>query len=394
MSLPVLLTSDMMGSPNLTVANGSITALLTACLVNGFNTQSVVSATASGGVVTFNFASAPGFSALDTVVVAGASNSTVNGKFRVQSAASNQVLVATPGVPDGAVGGTITLKFSPLGWTRPYSGTGVAAYRMGGSATHKRYLRVYDNTITSTSRFYARGYEVMTAISTGTGLFPTTAQVASNGLDFGAPVDQTANPTVPRPWIIVGTPRFFYLMLAYGEPSWILANQTKPPLTEFTVGQCTLFHFGELDRITKPADVYAQIIQNAIAAGPAYIARKSTGAGGSEVGCYYACLYAQGGFAPSMNGKYPSEADGGIRFADAPAVVETSSGFNVHRGYVPGIVQPFEGPLTYFNGIPAPYVGTILSNVTGVTGRVMLAGNSVVPTGDFGILLDEDWGDA
>jgi hypothetical protein len=203
MSLPVLLHSGMTGAPSMTPANGTINALLNACLVNGFNTQSVSSATCTSGVVAFNFPSAPGFSTSDTVTIAGASNTTVNGQFRVQSAASNQVLVATPGVPDGAVGGTITLKFSPLGWTRPYSGTNLGAYRQGGSASHKRYLRVYDGSTTADSSYYVRAYEAMTAISTGTGPFPTTAQSAGNGVaQFGA---QAA----VQSWCIVGTPALF-----------------------------------------------------------------------------------------------------------------------------------------------------------------------------------------
>ena len=119
MSLPVLLHSGLSGAPSLSfAANGSLNALLLATLVNGFNTQAVSSATAAGGVVTFNFATAPGFPAKYTVVIEGATNASVNGTFRVQSSASNQVLVAIPGVPDGAVGGTMTMKFAPLGWTR------------------------------------------------------------------------------------------------------------------------------------------------------------------------------------------------------------------------------------------------------------------------------------
>lgn len=393
MSLPVYLHSDMVGAPSLTPTNGSINALLNACLVNGFNVQSVVSATASGGVVTFNFASNPGFSALDTVTIAGATDTSINGQKRVQSAASNQVLVAVPGVPDGAVGGTITLKFSPLGWTRPYSGTNLGAYRQGGSATHKRFLRVYDGALTSAGgyEFQVRGYENMTAISTGTGAFPTTAQIAGNGISHFGPYDTTnESPNLQhRAWVIVGTPRFFALFMERDRiMSPTTSGHVRTPLSAFAHSTCYPIWFGELGNIMKPVDTFA-----CICAGPAqfgsttYVPRTVAGSGTSAT-VTYASGASSGGISAGLN--YPSAADNGIHFTNSVYLYDAVAPYGF-RGTIPGLLAPAEGPFSA-SANPVP-VGTILQNINGVTGRVLLTAHSAQGYSDSGWLLDEDWGD-
>lgn len=364
MTLPVYLHSGMQGAPTLSLTNGSANSVLNACLVNGFNTQSVVSATASGGVVTFNFASGPGFSALDTVTVAGATNATVNGSRRVQSSSGNQVLVAIPGVPDGAVGGTITMKFSPLGWTRPYSGTGVAAYRQGGSATHKRFLRVFDNTMTSATRWYARGYGNMTAVSTGTDPFPDLTTVPGNGGEFYSPFG-TGN----KYWWVIGTPRAFYFVYQF---------QQETPTENDTL----IFCFGDLSRIAKAGDTYAQVIPNT-AGFPdqsLWVCRSHSGVSNTtrQLTLHGFAGNTTGGLLP-----YPDPASGGVTLLDAPFVYESQSGPAL-RGHLPGM-------LCSINAVPST---TFLSNVSGVTGRLAffkdVYGGS---QGIFALLLDEDWGD-
>jgi hypothetical protein len=376
MSLPVLLHSGMTGAPSMTPANGTINALLNACLVNGFNTQSVSSATCTSGVVAFNFPSAPGFSTSDTVTIAGASNTTVNGQFRVQSAASNQVLVATPGVPDGAVGGTITLKFSPLGWTRPYSGTNLGAYRQGGSASHKRYLRVYDGSTTADSSYYVRAYEAMTAISTGTGPFPTTAQSAGNGVaQFGA---QAA----VQSWCIVGTPRFFYLFIGYGVDA-------TGALTALPKGSTASFFFGEPADVQKAADVYACALPGSAYAwgSSAYMSRSYLGTGTSTMSV--SVVGPGAASATSLSAPYPDPGSGHLLVLGPAILLDTSSSTSV-RGFLPGFLCMANSPI----GAGPAFPGDKVSDVTGVTGRLMFVNwYGASSNGDAALLLDEDWGD-
>lgn len=390
MSLPIVLTSDMTGSPNLTPTNGSVNALLNACLVNGFNTQSVTSATASGGVVTFNFASAPGFSALDTVTIAGASNATVNGQKRVQSAASNQVLVAIPGVPDGAVGGTITLKFSPLGWTRAFSGTNLGTYRQGGASSTKRFLRVSDGAAgASPWAYYTRGYENMTDISTGTGAFPTTVQVTGNGLDHYAAQDATGGLAANlqhRAWVLIGTPRFFVLYCEYGRAMY--AGDTKNPVANAAWSSFYSMYFGDPANIPKPADTFACLLST-YTQNVAYAPRGVAGTGTART------VYA--GMGSSQNEwnyglRYPSLADGGIHFNGTIICYDNAAPYGL-RGTIPGTIVPLEGPTA--SGSTSPPFAHTLTNIPGVPGRIMLLGAAAMGANNVvGWLLDEDWGDA
>lgn len=390
MSLPVLLSSDMLGSPNLTPTNGSLNALLNACLVNGFNTQSVVSATASGGVVTFNFASGPGFTALSTVSIAGSTGAVADGQFRVQSAASNQVLVAIPGVPDGAVGGTITMKFSPLGWTRPFSGTGIGCYRQGGSSATKRFLRVYDNNVVAAGYVGAiRGYENMTAVSTGTGAFPTTGQVAGNGDVIQLPYDGTLDLPAQqyRSWVVIGTPRFFKVYVEAGR-SMSGSTDVKNTVAATPSGNVGAFAFGELVNITKPADAFAHICWGSSQQNP-FTARAHTGAG-SAIQVRTNGSAATGAGYLSLGVTYPSAPDGGLHCL-GPVTVSENDTTGYLRGTLPGILTLFESPFS--NSASPPAFGTELTGIAGVAGRLKLLRNAYMSYGDTAWLLDEDWGD-
>lgn len=369
MSLPVLLKSTMAGAPQMTGSNGTVNAVLNACLVNGFNVQSVTSATAIGGLVTFNFPSAPGFGALDTVTVAGADNSAVNGQKRVQSAGSNQVLINMPGVPDGAVSGTITLKFSPLGWTRPYSGSNLGVYRQGGSSSTKRYLRCSDAAVASTSYVDYRGYEAMTAVSAGTGPFPTSAQ-APSAVQIYYPASGSTNA-----WMLLGTPRAFVLVISSSAGSLDAA--------------CRVFFFGDAARAAKPGDTYTAMIVagEGWPTSGVYMPRAHTGSPGAISAAMWSIA---GPNVVSIGAAYPCVASGGLNLADAPAVVEQAS--LVLRGFIPGMLATVQSPV-HNGGASALMPGDILSNITGVVGRVVIVAAAVGSPSDCVFLLDEDWGD-
>jgi hypothetical protein len=358
--------------------NGSVNAALFALLVNGFNTQSVSSATASGGVATFNFATAPGFGELDTVAIEGASNSAVNGKWRVLSAASNQVLVSIPGLADGALGGTILMKFAPLGWTRPFDEPGVGAYRMGGSASHKRFVRVYDNTLSSASAWYHRCYEDMTAISTGTNPYPTTTERVGNGqicYIFGS-----ANAS---PWFIVGTPRFIY----FGVDAQGALFPEVPP--RYISGKTPSPHsliFGELDRIQKVGDTYAQVVCAPTSA-VGYMARAANGVNNSRPTMEVLGAGVTGTFS-GLNA-HPDPVSGNLLLEDAARVDQTISSQRGVRGYFPGMLTSPGASMRV-----APYTNNwctkIFTGFSGVMGRVI---GLNIPSDEYFLRLDEDWGD-
>lgn len=99
------------------------------------------------------------------------------------------------------------------GWTKPYTGTNQAVFR-GPSGTNQRYLNVIDDGATTAGAAnYARvyGMEAATAQNTGTGLFPTTVQIASPGLYV---VKSTTADATARPWFCYANGKMFYLFIA------------------------------------------------------------------------------------------------------------------------------------------------------------------------------------
>lgn len=382
MSLPILLTSSMVGAPQLTATNGSINAILFACLVNGFGSQSVSSATASGGVVNFTLPSTPNFAAKNTVTISGATNGSVNGSFRVSVVTGNVVSVPISGIADGAITGSITMKFSPLGWTRPYSGTGIGCYKQGGTQSHKRFVRIYDNTLeASASRFYMRAYENMTSVSAGTGPFPDLTEIADNGGDVIAPYN-SGN----FPWLIIGTPRQYYFFNGYSSDYSASSPPEWPTLNPWTdIGAS---FFGDLDRIQKPADIYAQVISKSYNF-PSEISasRDYAGNAGSRP-----TVSMVSPFQTPMGGSltFPSPASGNVLISDAPYIRENSNGSNIIRGFMPGVLCPAEALMdgtTYG-------MGSILTNVSNISGRLMLVCGYSKSGGEFLMKLDEDWGDS
>lgn len=96
---------------------------------------------------------------------------------------------------------------SAAGWTKAYSGTNLAAYRMSTAGSSSGcYLRV-DDTNAREGRIV--GYKTMSDVNTGTGLFPTSVQQTG-----GYYVKKsTSADSVARPWVLISDERFFYLFI-------------------------------------------------------------------------------------------------------------------------------------------------------------------------------------
>lgn len=87
------------------------------------------------------------------------------------------------------------------GWTKVYSGTNLAVYKQG-TGSNAMYVRV-DDLAGSIARI--RGYETMSDVNTGTGPFPTDAQVSGGGYIYKH--DATAG---TRKWIVAATAKAFW----------------------------------------------------------------------------------------------------------------------------------------------------------------------------------------
>ena len=126
------------------------------------------------------------------------------------------------------------------GWTKPYTGTNAASFRQGSG--NQAYLEVNDNGPGAGTAKEARatGYEAMTASATGTGQFPTTAQMATN---LFIRKSTTADAT-GRAWVLIADDRTFYLFILTGD----------------VAGQYYAFSFGEVYSYVSGTDNYRSMI--------------------------------------------------------------------------------------------------------------------------------------
>ena len=196
--------SAMSGAPVLSGAAGTLLAVLDACLVTGFGLKAADGITVSGGVATITFSSAHAFEQDAIMQVDGATPAGLNGEKRIISSTTYTASFAAPGVADGAATGTISAKLAPAGWEKAFSGTNVAAYRSLDVTGTRMYLRV-DDTGTTNARVV--GYEAMTDVNTGTGPFPSPAQISGGGW-WPKAADSSAT---ARAWTLVADSRGFYL---------------------------------------------------------------------------------------------------------------------------------------------------------------------------------------
>ena len=347
---PIYIHSGMAGAPQYANANDNINGILEACLINGFNSKTATSASASGGVLTLNFGADPGFEALQTVEVAVSSVALVNGQHRVIANTNNQVTIAIPGLPDGVVGSSgagITIKQAGAGWSKPFSASTKAVFRP--PAGNRRYLRLV-NAINANVQ--ARGYEDMTDVDTGTGPFPTVAQVATPDVlqnnSFAAAVNSA--------WFLIATSKGFYFAVGNAVAA------------TYCVGVLT---FGDMAGVTVAGDAYSSVCSGL--SGTLYMARNYAGAVGA--------ISVTARHTDGASQTWPSVVADGTQFLPYVPVVEGTG--NVLRGVMPNAYKAYPQ-------LPASRFLDIYSNVTGTASRmkpVASFANAVMP---YCIAVDDE----
>lgn len=239
------------------------------------------------------------------------------------------------------------------GWTKPYTGTNTAVFRMGTSGNTGFYLDVLDNGPGGGGAREARmrGYEAMTAVSTGTNPFPTVAQAASGVF---CRKSTTADSTA-RAWYAIADSSFFALFVDTGDytaPAYSLA---------FSFGDFYSYKSGDLyncaiigrssensgaDSADNVALLYASGTSNILTSNAAghYVARTWTGTGASIQFCKHSSALAVGPNnstarapcgSPSSCITYPNGPDGALELA--PIYIGHSSAV---RGYLKGLWAP------------------------------------------------------
>lgn len=196
MTVRLFMSTDV-GAPTLNGVAGSFISLLTACLVNGYGDQTPTTITRVGSVATINKAG-HGYLKHNRITMSGWNQVEYNGGFRVESVIDvNNFTINVTGTPaTPGTGTTPSMRKSAAGWTAPYTGANLAAFKQPAALLNPVYYRVDDTTTTYAQ---VRGYEAMSAITTGTGEFPT---VASRAVSTTFPKSTTAD-AVARPWVIL-----------------------------------------------------------------------------------------------------------------------------------------------------------------------------------------------
>ncbi|USE82021.1 hypothetical protein [Acinetobacter tibetensis] len=241
---PKLYVHTNSNAPQLTNNFGCMIDVLDACLVNGFGAQSVSTLTTSGTTVTATFGAAHNFMQYQVIKIAGANQAEFNGEHRIISVPNANTitfqLTSEPSVSTAT--GAMTCSLPPLGWSKPFSAAGKAAYRSNNILLPSRpYLRVVDEldpAYTSTYAKYAKVgiVEDMTDIDTMLGVQAPYDSAAPNknwvGTGSGTTVingwakwyyagatanfysDSQAVPAGNRNWFLVGNSDYFYILPA------------------------------------------------------------------------------------------------------------------------------------------------------------------------------------
>lgn len=322
------------GAGSLTGQVGSGIAVLDQVLVNGYNEHtSGVSITRSGTTATVSKTS-HGYRDGQIVNIRDAVESDYNGNFRITYVDANTFTYTVANSPSTPATGTIKTKVAPLGWTKPYSGTNVAVYR-APAGTNQMYWRVDD---TNGQELRIRGYETMSDANTGTGPFPTVAQIANSCYLYKSSVSTST----ARDWFVFSDGRIVYFLSLYSGSS--------------STGCCG-FIFGE-PRSNKSGDAYHAVTMGSTGTSSSalqsptgfapntaqsghYVCRPQTQVGSSaavyktlDLGLAYTSSSASS--FGSYGLAYPHGPDGGMYLSSIRLMESTS----VYRALMPGIWNP------------------------------------------------------
>lgn len=326
--------SGMTGAPVLSGTAGALIAVLDAVLVTGFGLQTASSVVVTSGIATATYATAHSFRVDTVALVAGATPAGLNGEKRILSVlGANSVTFDATGITDGTATGAITSKVAPAGWTKAFTGTNVAVYKITSPEGTGFYLRVDDDG-TTTAR--VRGYETMSDVNTGTGPFPTVTQFAAPGLWWSK---SNAESVAARPWRIFADDRGIYYF----------------PKQAGTGGEHQGNYFGDVLSL-KSNDPYACVLRagtqswatttNALSEGIGHAdggqsqdglyAARAANTLGSSIKHYHCPVILAGlastHFSGSVGFAYPSPVDNGLMLS--PLLLYSAQGY---RGYFPGI---------------------------------------------------------
>lgn len=223
-------------------SNGQMLQVLDSCLIDGYNPQTVISATKTAITVTLTYGVSHGYELNQIVLISGANDTVLNAKHRIVSKTSNTITIDAIGV--AALTGTMITKVAPLGWQSIFGATTPLkrAYRSNNEQSSKTVLYLDMSYPTSSGynsanpakRAMVDLCENMTTlgvqINSYTNSFNNRPTIR-NGKMFwyqcrGYDRPTAVNDSENRQWVVVGNDKVFYLFNLW-QSFDIAANATR-----------------------------------------------------------------------------------------------------------------------------------------------------------------------
>lgn len=270
------------------------------------------------------------------------------------------------------------------GWTKPYTGANIAVFRQGAGG-NGRYIRVWnartgDDPATYCMTANVRGYEVMTAVSTGTNPFPTTTQSDSNGLMVRV---ANSSPSYPTGWIVRATSNWFDVLVFTGGAYPRGANSA--PVAD------SYLSFGAFPSL-KSGDTYNDFIlaeaNNSYAYYPyvgasstylVYVSRNDLGAVGAKAAVLVplsGCGEGMMGYGSPPDFPYPNRVNNSVDLFQYALHSE-----RYFRGVLPGVWGSA-------HGVTAIGFGNTFSGIAPVAGRTFEVIAASIASTDIGMILE------
>jgi hypothetical protein len=229
---------------------------------------------------------------------------------------------------------------SPAGWTKAFTGTNKAAFRMGAGRL-QGYVRIVDDASSAAGAKEAMIslYESMSGVDSG-----TDTVIGATGNDFPIRKSDTADGVV-RPWLCVADARTFILCLCANSASLSVSVSTTYVGEFFSFVPNDNFNFCIIARSGKNSVLYNSTVERMVicsqgtstnSAAGHYLARD---AAGIFKQINFAKIAPFAGNSGSMGGHYnfPNPADGGCVLA--PLYIRENSPADTYtlRGRLRGI---------------------------------------------------------
>lgn len=205
------------GAPVLTNNWGSLTALLDACLVNGFNLKTVTALSRTDDTATATIGSGHGFMVDQVVLVEGCDQPSYNGEFTITAITSTTVSFRVPGEPasPATTQTGITMKIAPLGFEIAFTGTNKRAYRSPNPLSSRHFFRVDD----SLPEGYTTSWAKFGRVTIAEGMSDVDTFVGAQApFTPGAPTRNEV-PTGSGTTMYVGWFKWYYARQSYAETS-------------------------------------------------------------------------------------------------------------------------------------------------------------------------------